>query len=103
MLPRGTHADELPFVVHLERRTTEDYLSRWITRLVLVFILEIHNQMNNKCLPKFVQMQYNASSSIKEAILSWHQQQMRIKTVLKSSYDVFIKKKYLKFHKWFFG
>ena len=56
--------DELPFVVHLERRTTEDYSSRRIMRLVPVFILETHNQTSNKCLPKLVQTR-NASSSIK--------------------------------------
>ena len=34
--------------------------------LVPVFILETHNQTNNKCLPKFVQTD-NAFSSIKAA------------------------------------
>ena len=36
-------------------------------RLVPVVILETHNQMNNKCLPKFDQMR-NPSSSIRKAI-----------------------------------
>ena len=35
--------------------------------LAPVFILETHNQTNNKCLPKFVQTR-NPSSSIKKAI-----------------------------------
>ena len=58
--------DKLPFVVRLERRTTEDHLSRWIMRVVPVLTLETHNQTNNKCLPKFVQT-HNTSSSIKTA------------------------------------
>ena len=52
--------------VRRSRRTTEDSLSRRIMGLVPVFILETHNQMNNECLPKFVQTD-NASSSIKTA------------------------------------
>ena len=44
--------DELPFVVRLQRRTTEDYSSRWIImRLVPVFIHETHNQTNNNVCP----------------------------------------------------
>ena len=35
-------------------------------RLMPIFILETHNQKNNKCLPKFVQTD-NPSSSIKAA------------------------------------
>ena len=35
--------------------------------VVPIFILEMQNQTNKKCLPKFVQMD-NASSSIKTAI-----------------------------------
>ena len=49
------------------KRTTEDSSYRRIMRLVTVFILETNNQTNNKCLPKFVQMD-NASSGIKTAI-----------------------------------
>ena len=60
--------DELSSVVGLERRTTEDSSSGRIMRLVPVFKLETNNQTNNECLPKFVQT-YNASSSIKTAIL----------------------------------
>ena len=37
--------------------------------LVPVFILETHNQMNSKCLPKFVQRD-NVSSSIKVAAVN---------------------------------
>ena len=44
----------------------EDSSSRCIMCLVPVFILETHNQTNNKCLPKFVQTD-NASSNIKTA------------------------------------
>ena len=64
--------DELSSVIRLERRTTENSLSRQIMRLVPVFILETNNQTNNKCLPKFVQTD-NASSSIKTAILFLHE------------------------------
>ena len=60
--------DELSSVIRLERRTTENRLSRGIIRLVPVFIQETNNQTNNKCLPKFVQTD-NASSSIKTANL----------------------------------
>ena len=56
--------DELPFVLSLGLRKTEDHSSRWIKRFVPVLILETHNQTNNKCSPKFVQT-HNASSSIK--------------------------------------
>ena len=45
-------------------RTMEDSSSRRIMRLVAAFILETHNQTNNKCLPKFVQTD-NASSCVK--------------------------------------
>ena len=45
----------------------EDYSSRWIMRLVPVFILEKVHQTNNNCVPKFFQT-YNASSSLKAAI-----------------------------------
>ena len=57
--------DELSSVVRLSRRTTKDSSSRRIMRLVHVFILETHNASNNKCLPKFVQTDNAASSSIK--------------------------------------
>ena len=60
--------DELSSVIRLERRTTENRLSRGIMVLVPVFILETNNQTKNKCLPKFVQTD-NASSSIKTANL----------------------------------
>ena len=36
--------DELPFVVRRSRRTSKESSSRRIMRLVLVFILETHNQ-----------------------------------------------------------
>ena len=50
-----------------KRRTTGGSSSRRIMRLsVPVLTLERQNQTNNKCLPKFVQMD-NASSSIKTA------------------------------------
>ena len=42
--------DELPFVIRLERRKTEDSSSRRIMLLVPVFKLETHNPTNNKCL-----------------------------------------------------
>ena len=58
--------DKLSSVVRLERRTTEDGSSRRIMRLVPGFTLETSNQMNNGCLPKFVQTD-NASSSMKTA------------------------------------
>ena len=58
--------DELSSIARLERRTTEDILSRRIVRLVPVFILETHNRTNNECLPKFVQTD-NATSSITTA------------------------------------
>ena len=51
---RIIRVDELSSVVRLERRTTEDSSSRRKMCLVPVFILETHNQTNNKCLPKFV-------------------------------------------------
>ena len=51
--------DELPFVLSLELRKTEDHSSRWIKRFVPVLILETHNQTNNKF------QTHNASSSIK--------------------------------------
>ena len=38
--------DELSFEIHLERRTTKGSSSGRIMRLVPVFILEMHNQMN---------------------------------------------------------
>ena len=63
--------DEISSVIRLERRTTENSLSRWIMRLVPVFILETNNQMSNNCLPKFVQTD-NASSSIKTANVCMH-------------------------------
>ena len=59
--------DDIPSVVRLERRATEGRSSRWIMRLVPVFILETHNQTNNACLPKFVQTD-NAPYGIKTAI-----------------------------------
>ena len=64
---RIIHLDELSLVMHLERRTSKDSLSRQIMRLALIFILETHNQTNYKYRPKFVQMD-NASSGIKTAI-----------------------------------
>ena len=56
--------DELRFVVRRSRRISKESSSRRIMRLVPVFILKTHNQMNYKCLPKFVKTD-NASSSIK--------------------------------------
>jgi len=48
---------ELSFEIRLERRTTKGSLSGHIMRLVPVFILETHNQTNNKMFaqvrPKF--------------------------------------------------
>ena len=61
--------DELPFVVRRPRRISKETSSRRIMRLVPVFILETHNQMNHKCLPKFVQTG-NVSSSLKTAIVA---------------------------------
>ena len=57
IIRRIIRLDELPFVVHLERRRTEDYssASTRIMRLVSIFTGETRNQSNNKCLPKFVQ------------------------------------------------
>jgi len=43
--------------------------SRRIMCLVPIFILETHNQMKYKCLPKFIQTD-NGSSNIKMAIES---------------------------------
>ena len=40
--------DELSFVVRLERRTTEDSLTRRIMSLVPVFTLEMNDQTNNE-------------------------------------------------------
>ena len=50
-----TCQDELSFIMHLERCTTKDSSSICIIQLVSVFILEMHNQTNYKCLPKLVQ------------------------------------------------
>ena len=52
---RTIRPDELPFIVRRSRRITNDSSSRRIMRLVPVFMLVTHNQMNFKCLPKFVQ------------------------------------------------
>lgn len=41
--------------MRLKRRTTRDSSSRRKVRLVSVFMLESHNQTNNKCLLKFAQ------------------------------------------------
>ena len=49
------------------RQTMEDNSSTRIIHIVPVFILETNNQTNNKCLPKFAQID-NASSSMKTAI-----------------------------------
>ena len=65
---RIIHLDELPSVVRLERRTTEDSSSRRIMRLMPVFTLETKNQTNNECFPKFVQAD-NESSRVKTAII----------------------------------
>ena len=59
--------DELRFVVRRSRRISKESSSRRIMRLVPVFILKTHNQMNYKCLPKLVKTN-NASSSIKRTI-----------------------------------
>jgi len=61
---RNIHLDELSLVMRLEQRTLKDSSSRWIMRLVPVFVLETHSQMNNRYWPRFVQMD-NASSTIK--------------------------------------
>ena len=58
--------DELPSFVPGSSLTTEDSSSRWIMRLVPVFILEKYNPTNKECLPRFVQTD-NASSSRKTA------------------------------------
>ena len=58
--------DQLSFIVPLERRTTEDSLSRRIMRLVLVLILDTNNQTHKKCLPRFAQTD-DASYSITAA------------------------------------
>ena len=57
------------FVVRRPRRVSKESSSRRIMRLVPVFILETHNQMNYKRFPKFVQTG-NASSSLKTAIVA---------------------------------
>ena len=46
---------ELSFDMRLEGRAMGDSSSRRIIRLVFVFILEMLNQTNYKCLPKFFQ------------------------------------------------
>ena len=56
--------DELRFVVRRSRRISKESSSRRIMRLVPVFKRKTHNQMNYKCLPKFVKTD-NAFSSIK--------------------------------------
>ena len=56
--------DELRFVVRRSRRISKESSSRRIMRLMPVFILKTHNQMNYKCLPKLVKTN-NAFSSIK--------------------------------------
>ena len=56
--------DELRFVVRRSRRISKESSSRRIMRLVPVFILKTHNQMNYKCLPTLVKTN-NAFSSIK--------------------------------------
>ena len=58
---------ELPFVARRSRLISKESGSTCIMRLAPVFILETHNQMNYKCLAKFVKSD-NASSSIKTAI-----------------------------------
>lgn len=58
--------DERSFVVRRSSCTTKGSLSRRMTRLVPVFVLERHKQTNNKWLPKLVQTD-NVSSSIKTA------------------------------------
>ena len=60
--------DELSSVLHRLRQITEHNSSRWTMHLVPVFILEMNNQTNNNCLPKFIQTD-NAFSSIKTAWL----------------------------------
>ena len=44
--------DELSFEIRLERRTTKGSSSGRIMRLVPVFILEMHNQMNYRMFAK---------------------------------------------------
>ena len=58
---------ELLFVARRSRLISKESGSTCIMRLAPVFILETHNQMNYKCLAKFVKSD-NASSSIKTAI-----------------------------------
>ena len=66
LIMRQPIVNELSSIVRLERRTMEDSSFRRIIRLEPIFILETDNQTNNKCLPKFVQID-NASFSTKTA------------------------------------
>ena len=61
--------EELSSVVRRSSRTTGDSWPRRMMCLVPVFMLETNNQINNECLPKFVQTD-NASSSVKTTIFS---------------------------------
>ena len=63
---RTIRPDELPFIVRRSRRITNDSSSRRIMRLVPVFMLVTHNQMNFKCLPKFVQTN-NAAAGLAQS------------------------------------
>ena len=59
-LLRRIFLDELSFEIRLERRNTRQFVWTHNTSCA-VFILEMHNQVNFKCLAKFVQTD-NASS-----------------------------------------
>ena len=53
----GTHKVNyacISFVVSLGRSTMEDYLFKCRTLLVPAFVIVMHNQPDNKCLPVFV-------------------------------------------------
>ena len=52
---RIMRSEELSLVVRRSRHISKNSSSRQIMHLVPVFILKMHNQMNYKCLPKFVQ------------------------------------------------
>ena len=63
---RTIRPDELPFIVRRSSLITNDSSSRRIMRLVPVFMLVTHNQMNFKCLPKFVQTN-NAAAGLAQS------------------------------------
>ena len=58
------HLDKLSSVTRLGQPTTKNNSLRQLMRLVPVFILETNNQMNNKCLPKFIQTDNAFSTAI---------------------------------------